>query len=120
MVALLIQFGTKHLRTDTYCPAVGIRPMAWSHRRLLLCLSVTAGQYVSVRRCFVPNWISKATIDKWADWAESQGVYPVISFKVPGNDWAGVAAGAYDLDLLCAILEARGVAGRAPVCVAVH
>jgi hypothetical protein len=82
----------------------------------------TAGPFASVRRCFVPSWITKANIDKWADWAESKGVYPVISFKVPGNDWAGLAAGTYDsdLDVLCATLDARAVAKRAPVCVAVH
>jgi len=81
-----------------------------------------AGQYASVRRCFVPSWISKNSIDKWADRAETNGVYPVISFKVPGNDWAGVAAGKFDsdLDLLCSTLDARAAAGRAPVCIAVH
>jgi len=82
----------------------------------------TAGPNASVRRAFVSGWITKASVDKWADWAESQGVYPVISFKVPGNNWAGVAAGTYDadLDVLCATLDARAVAKRAPVCVAVH
>jgi hypothetical protein len=70
----------------------------------------------------VPGWITKASIDKWANWAEAEGVYPVISFKVPGNDWAGVASGRYnsDLDLLISTLTARKAAGRAPVCVAVH
>jgi hypothetical protein len=82
----------------------------------------TSGQHACVRRTFVSGWINKADIDKWADWAESQGVYPVLSFKVPGNDWAGVPTGKYDadLDLLCATLEARAAAQRAPVCVAVH
>lgn len=77
---------------------------------------------VSVRRCFVPGWITKQQVNHWADWAESAGVYPVMSFKVPGNNWAGVVAGKYDadLDLLCATLDARAKAGRAPVCVAVH
>jgi hypothetical protein len=82
----------------------------------------TAAASLSVRRCFLPAWISKANIDKWANWAETNGVYPVISFKVPSNDWAGVPAGRYDadLDLLVRTLQARATAGRAPVCVAVH
>jgi hypothetical protein len=87
-----------------------------------LTLLGTAGPSAVVRRCFLPGWITKAGVEKWADWAETKGVYPVISFKVPGNDWAGVAAGTYDadLDLLCATLRDRGLAKRAPVCVAVH
>lgn len=81
-----------------------------------------AGASVAVRRCFIPAWISASNIDKWADWAEIEGVYPIISFKVPGNDWAGVAAGRFDsdLDLLCTHLDARAAAGRPPLCVAVH
>lgn len=81
-----------------------------------------AGGLVSVRRSFIPGWITKANVERWADWAETNGVYPVISFKVPGNNWAGVAKGTYDndLDLLISILHSRAQAGRAPVCVAVH
>jgi hypothetical protein len=81
-----------------------------------------AGGYVSVRRCFIPGWITKANVERWADWAETNGVYPVISFKVPNNNWAGVANGNYDadLDLLISVLKSRAQAGRAPVCVAVH
>lgn len=102
--------------------AVTDKPLSnlqWEQTMELLGASAA---FVSVRRCFHPGWITKARIDTWADWAEAQGVYPVMSFKVPSNDWAGVAAGKYDndLDLLCATLEARANAGRAPVCVAVH
>ena len=87
-----------------------------------ISLLAASGQFVSVRRCFFPDWITKAHLDTWADWAESRGVYPVISFKVPRDDWAGVSAGKYDadLDLLCKTLKDRAAAGRAPVCVAVH
>jgi hypothetical protein len=93
--------------------------LQWENAMTLLG---AAGSAVAVRRCFVPAWISKSSIDKWANWAESAGVYPVISFKAPGNDWAGVAAGRYnsDLDLLVNTLKARETAGREPVCVAVH
>jgi hypothetical protein len=93
--------------------------LQWAQATSLLAGSA---QFVSVRRCFESTWITKATVDKWADWGDAQGIYPVISFKVPGNDWAGVAAGKYDndLDVLTNTLKARKAAGRAPVCVAVH
>lgn len=81
-----------------------------------------ASAFVSVRRCFNTGWITRAAIDSWADWADAQGIFPIISFKVPGNDWAGVAAGKYDsdLNLLMTRLDDRDALGKAPVCVAVH
>jgi hypothetical protein len=53
-----------------------------------------------------------------AQTAVKDGLYPILSFKIPGNDWAGVAAGKYDAQL--ATLKSRLVALNARVFVTLH
>lgn len=53
-----------------------------------------------------------------AQTAASKGLYPILSFKIPNNDWAGVAAGKYDAQL--ATLKSRLVALNTRVFVALH
>lgn len=45
------------------------------------------------------NWITANAINSWIDECEADSIYPWISFKVPGNDWAGVVNGQYDSGL---------------------
>lgn len=53
-----------------------------------------------------------------AQTAVNNGLYPIMSFKIPGNDWAGVAAGKYDAQL--ATLKQRLVALNARGFVTLH
>lgn len=55
---------------------------------------------------------------KLAQQAVDAGLYPILSFKIPGNDWAGVAQGKYDTQL--ATLKQHLVALNAPVFVTLH
>jgi hypothetical protein len=57
------------------------------------------GQPVYEARRFEPSWINTTDFNKMVDEAAEVNALPVISFKVPGNDWIGVATGNYDADL---------------------
>lgn len=51
------------------------------------------------RRSFSSGWITASKMNSMLDECDANNQYCVISFKVPGTDWAGVAAGNYDADL---------------------
>jgi hypothetical protein len=60
------------------------------------------GQTVYESRRFTSGWISSTNFNGMLDEAEIFGAstLPVISFKVPLDNWAGVAAGDFDADLI--------------------
>ncbi|MBC7581603.1 hypothetical protein H7097_01910 [Aeromicrobium sp.] len=70
------------------------------------------------RRQFDPGWITAAKMNNMLDDCDANNQYCVISFKVPGTDWAGVAAGNYDADLNIAKSVAQSRAK--PFAFAVH
>jgi len=55
------------------------------------------------------NWITSTAINSWINECAADSIYPWISFKVPGNDWAGVVNGDYDagLDIILERAAAR-------------
>lgn len=57
------------------------------------------GQPIYEARRFV-NWITLSSFNSMMAEAGQANAYPVISFKVPGNDWASVVAGNYNADLI--------------------
>lgn len=69
------------------------------------------------------NWATLTNVRGMLDDADQKGIkFPVLSFKVPGNNWAGMAAGNYDSGL-AAIAQAaleRKSAGGYPFSVVFH
>jgi hypothetical protein len=53
---------------------------------------------VYMRRLY-SKWYSAKALNKMLDKCDSRKQYCVVSFKVPGNNWKGVAAGEYNKDL---------------------
>lgn len=61
-------------------------------------LSLIGAPIYEARR-FVSGWITNANFNSMMAEATQADAYPVISFKVPGNNWAGVTSGSYNADL---------------------
>jgi len=73
-------------------------------------LSYTGTLYT--RRKFFTGWITANSINSALDDIEGDSQYPWISFKVPSNDWAGVANGLYDAGLNIVKERARARSGK--------
>jgi hypothetical protein len=70
----------------------GNRP-AWTEAQTLI------GQPIYEARRFEPSWINTTDFNKMVGEADDANALPVISFKVPGDNWAGIPQGVYDADL---------------------
>jgi hypothetical protein len=72
------------------------------------------GPGIEARRIFL-TWVTPLGLPQQA---VDNGLYPILSFKIPGNDWRGVADGKYDAQLIT--LRQRLLALDSQVFVALH
>lgn len=71
------------------------------------------------RRKFKASWVTESWLNTTLDEILGDNQYPWLSFKVTGNDWAGVAAGGYDSGL-DTIIKVAGQRTGDDFCVSVH
>lgn len=85
----------------------GNPPPGWDEARSII------DQPIYEARRFTGSWIGANAFNSMIAEADIASALPWISFKVPGNDWAGVAAGNYNADLaaLANLAAGRRTAG---------